>query len=488
MQTVNRILPASPIESLAAYVEGGGGRGLEAARAVAPEVVIDLLEDAGLRGRGGAGFSLARKWRAVLRNESDVIASSVVVNGAEGEPGAFKDRTIVRANPYHVLEGALIAASVLDAGEIIVAMKRSSLEELARIDRAIGEMRDAGWFCDVDVRSFGGPGEYLYGEETALLEAIDGRPPFPRIAPPFRRGVEEVVEYASDLHSGSGLAAHVEMAGPDHIAPPTFASNVETFANLPGILANGSDWYRELGTDDSPGTIVCTVSGDTVRAGVAEVPLGTPLSDVILTIGGGMRDGKQVGAVMSGVSNPLIPASEIDVPLTYEAVRAIGAGLGCAGFIVFDDTTDFVAVAAGVARFLAVESCGQCAHCKRDGLAIADKLARLARSEAKQNDLDLLDRRLASVADGARCNLASQQQTVVGSILSLFPIEVGQHREHRGEPAPPTLIAEITAIEEGRAHVDERHAEKQPDWTYDVVDSGQWPADRLRDHRARVRT
>jgi NADH:ubiquinone oxidoreductase subunit F (NADH-binding) len=383
-----------------------------------------------------------------------------------------------------VLEGALIAAHVLAAGEIVVGVKRSAASVLARLEAAIAEVRAAGWLGDVDLRLVAGPDEYLFGEETALLEVIDGRPPFPRIAPPYRRGVEEVVETAGDVAAHSSSAAHVELAGVDHIAPPTLASNVETFANLPGILAHGAAWFRSVGTDDSPGTIVCTVIGDTVRHGVAEVALGTPLATVIDAIGGGMPEGRTVAAVMSGVANPLLPGDALDTPLTYEAMRAAGSGLGCAGFIVLDDRTDFVAVAAGVARFLAVESCGQCAACKGDGLKIAEELARLAGSEAGAADLGVLDDRLASVADGARCNLPYQTQAVVGSIFELFPEEVGEHREHRGEAAGPVLVAEILRLDGDRAVLDERQADKQPDWTYDQVPSGQWPADRLDDHRS----
>ncbi len=195
MERAERILPAVPIEALEDYIAGGGGQGLRAARAVTPDEVLDHLDGAGLRGRGGAGFPLSRKWRAVMANEAFEAKASIVVNAAEGEPGSFKDRAILRANPYHVLEGALIGAHVVDASEVIVGCKATATRSIARLEAAIAEMRTAGWLGDVDVRVFAGPSEYLYGEETALLETIDGRYPFPRIAPPYRRGVEEVVEY-----------------------------------------------------------------------------------------------------------------------------------------------------------------------------------------------------------------------------------------------------------------------------------------------------
>jgi NADH:ubiquinone oxidoreductase subunit F (NADH-binding) len=484
MDELHRILPAAPVETLEDYVAGGGGRALDLARGETPEQVLDRLDAAGLRGRGGAGFPLSRKWRTVMANEAFEAQASIVVNAAEGEPGSFKDRAILRANPYHVLEGALIGAHVVDASEIIVGCKRTETASAARVERAIDEMRAAGWLGEVDVRVFAGPSEYLYGEETALLETIDGRYPFPRIAPPYRRGVEEVVDHAEDVTANSSSAAHIEMAGSDHVAAPTLASNVETFANVPCVVIEGPDWFLEHGTEDSPGTIVCTVSGDTVRAGIAEVAMGTTLRDLIETVGGGVAPGREIAAVMSGVSNPLITGEQLDVPLTYEDMRGIGAGLGCAGFIVFDDQTDFTAVAAGVARFLGVESCGQCRACKSDGLAISEVLAKLCNDEAGPADLRDLDASLQTVAEGARCNLPYQTQAVVGSILDLFDDEIAQHRDKTGAPSTPTLVAAILELADGTATLDPRQALKQPDWTYDETDSGQWPADRLDDHRA----
>jgi NADH:ubiquinone oxidoreductase subunit F (NADH-binding) len=280
------------------------------------------------------------------------------------------------------------------------------------------------------------------------------------------------------------------MAGPtgETIAPPTLAGNVETFANLPAIVRFGADWFRELGTPESPGTVVCTVTGDTQRAGVAEVALGTPLRDVIELIGGGARPGHEIVAVMSGVANPLLPATALDTPITYDDLRAAGGGLGAAGFIVFDDTTDLVAVAAGVARFLAVESCGQCRHCKDDGLALSDLLARLAASNATQRDLDKVDALLDSVAEGARCNLATQQQVAISSVLERFPAAVAAHVDADGGATEPMFIAEIAELADGKVVLQEAQRTKQPDWTHDPVDSGQWPADRLDDPRTHTST
>jgi NADH-quinone oxidoreductase subunit F len=359
---VHRVLFPTPISSLDEYLKAHGGSGLEAAKGLDAEEIIEIIEASGLRGRGGAGFPTGRKWRTVRDYCSNFERTTVVVNAAEGEPGTFKDRTILANDPYQVLEGALIGARAVGADQIIVATKQAFAAENGRVRAALDEIKAAGWLDGIDIEIFAGPNEYLYGEETALLETIDGRYPFPRIAPPYRRGVREVVESAADVDSNSGLSAHVEMAGPstDAEAPPTLVDNVETLANVARILARGADWFRTVGTAESPGTIVCTVTGSTVRSGVGEVDMGTTLREVIETIGGGPRPGRRIRAVLSGVSNAFIDGAALDTPLSYEAFAAIGSGLGSGGFAVFDDRDDLVAVAAGVSRFLAVESCGGC--------------------------------------------------------------------------------------------------------------------------------
>jgi NADH-quinone oxidoreductase subunit F len=470
-----RVLPAQPVHSLADYEQAGGGRGLQAAVRLDPAGVIEEVAASGLRGRGGAGFPTGRKWSAVAAYASPVEPTTVVVNGAEGEPGSFKDRAIMRADPYRVLEGALIAAFAVTADTVIVAVKETFAREADRLRAAIGEIHAAGWATDVDISVFEGPPEYLYGEETGLLEAVDGRGPFPRVAPPYRHGAEE---FGDDP---APSAAKVEMAARDNLtdAPPTLANNVETLANLPGILASGADWFRSVGTDASPGSIVCTITGRTPRHGVAEVPMGTPLREVIEQIGGGALPGRRHVAAMSGVANALIMADDFDTRVSYEAMRELGTGLGTGGFIVFDDTTDFVAVAAGVSRFLAVESCGQCVPCKQQGLEIAAILERMCRDQANDTDLAQLDKRIATVADSARCNLALQHQLVVGDIRRLFPGEAAAHTHAAARPVDPELIAAIVDIQDGHAVVDEREREKQPDWSYDAVYSGKWPATRF---------
>ena len=482
VRTARRVLWPSTIESLEEYVARRGGAGLEVARRADPGWLISELEASGLRGRGGAGFPTGRKWRTMVENRSSLEPTTVVVNGAEGEPGTFKDRSILRRNPYHVIEGAIIAALAVGADHVVFGLKKSFAREVRRVRAAVAEVEAAGWADGMGFEVFEGPDEYLYGEETALLETIDGRFPFPRLAPPFRRGVERVGRRRTRVTAGSsGVPSRVELAGPqDHlIAPPALVDNVETLANVPRIMARGANWFRTLGTEQSPGTIVCTVTGASRRHGVAEVMMGTSLRKVIQMIGGGARRGHRIKAVLPGVANGVIPASQLDTPVSYEAMAAIGSGVGSGGFIVLDDTVDMPALAAGVSRFLGVESCGQCTPCKLGGLALFESLRTVSHSDATAHHLDKVHTGAGTVADRARCYLAHQHQTVLQSILRHYPDEFEGHVKGSIGPVEPYLIAELIDIEEGVARIDERFAEKQPDWSFDETSTGKNPADRL---------
>jgi NADH-quinone oxidoreductase subunit F len=485
MKTGRRVLFADTISTLEQYVARRGGAGLAAARKIDPAVLIKELEASGLRGRGGAGFPTGRKWRTMVENRSTVEPTTVVVNGAEGEPGTFKDRSILRRNPYHVVEGALIAALAVGADHVVFALKRSFEQEVIRVRAAIAEVRVAGWAPGVGLEVFEGPDEYLYGEESALLETIDGRFPFPRIAPPFRRGIERPWVRQAGEAPGSGLAARVDMAGPPEelIAPPALVDNVETLANVPRIIARGADWFRTVGTQESPGTIVCTVTGATRRHGVAEVIMGTPLRAVIDGIGGGALPGRRIKAVLPGCSNGIIPEDLLDAPVSYEGLAAIGSGLGSGSFIVLDDRDDLAAVAAGVARFLGVESCGQCTPCKHGGLRLADLLGQVSRSEADERTLVSIRTQTATVNEQARCYLAHQHQVVLQSILERFPGELEAHLSGDAGPVEPYLIAELLDIVDGEARGDDRFRLKQPDWSYDPLTKSKNPADRFGENR-----
>ncbi len=410
MSLVHRVLYPSPITSLDEYLARGGGVGIEEARTMTPEAIIERVLASGLRGRGGAGFPTGRKWETVAANHSPTEPSTVIVNAAEGEPGTFKDRTILRRNPYVVLEGALIAARAVGADLVVIALKEAFEGEIDRVREAIEDIEAAGWNEGVEIVVFEGPDEYLYGEESALLETIDGRWPFPRIVPTFRRGLRR----RADARGRSERAG----AGQQHRDPCQRGPHRRPRART------GS---APMGTAESPGTIVCTVTGRTRRHGVGEVQMGTPLREVIEPIGGGPLPGRtdQGGAVGRGQRRhhrrPARHAGDLRVAGRHRQRP------GSAGFIVFDDETDMTAVAAGVARFLAVESCGQCSPCKLDGITLSDSLARLGSSAGRSHDLGVVRHRLTTVADRSRCFLATQQQVVVGSIVKHFAAEFEAH-------------------------------------------------------------
>lgn len=419
MGQLHRVLDADVVTDLATYERAGGGEALKAGRGSEPVAVIEVLEASGLRGRGGAGFPTGTKWRTVA-GMGGAEPVTVVVNAAEGEPGTLKDRTLLRRNPYQVLEGALIAAHAVGADRIVVGMKHAAAQERGRVEAAIGELVAGGWTENVTIECSAGSDRYLLGEETALLEAINGRPPFPRLAPPYRAGAEEVGDRKADVDGVTGAGA-------------TLVNNVETLANVPKIVLEGPDAFRAIGTAESPGTIVCTVSGRMPQAGVGEYELGTPLRQVIEELGGGSSDA--VVAVLSGTANPFLRADALDAPLSWEGLAEAGGGLGSAGFIVIDRDVDVVAAARGVSRFLSVESCGQCTPCKQDGLAITEILDRIRTSAPEPDDLEKLPMLASRVTEGARCFLAQQHQNIVESLLAQFPDALAVHTDGRAAGA-----------------------------------------------------
>jgi NADH:ubiquinone oxidoreductase subunit F (NADH-binding) len=467
-----RVLDRAPVADLAAHVAAGGGRGLDTARQLDPTEVRALVAGAGLRGRGGAGFPTGRKWETVAEHATASLPVTVVVNAAEGEPGSFKDRALLRTNPYRVLEGALIAAHAVGADRVVVGTKAAFATERAILDRALRELRDAGWADGTELAVVAGPSRYLLGEETALLEVIDGRPPFPRLAPPFRHGVDDAAA-VTPSPSETTLAAPAEAT----TTPPTLVNNVETLAHAAWILAEGADRFREVGTDESPGSAVVTVTGDVRIPGVAELPLGVPLGEAIERVAGGTE--RPIGMVLSGVSHPIMTPAALDVPLTHRDLAAAGGGLGATGYVVFDDRTDPVAVAQGVSRFLAVESCGQCTPCKHDGVALAADLERLRRGDGGPTVLRAVADRSATVAEGARCSLARQHEAVVESLLSSFAAAVAARVGAAGVEVDPVLVAPIVDLVDGRVTLDEGHLDVTPEWTTEGGWSGATPAERL---------
>jgi len=460
---VGHLLPAEPVASLDAYLAGGGGRGLQRTADLGPDGVIDVLDRAGLRGRGGAGFPTAAKWASIRAGGPEVGDRYVVANGAEGEPGTFKDRALMVANPYQVVEGVEIAVRTVGAVGAYIAVKASFGPQIAALERAVEEMAAAELVGSAPITLVTGPDEYLFGEEKGLLEVIEGEDPLPRFFPPYVYGL-----FTAQPQMGWSAGLDLSSDGLDvPSSNPTLVNNVETLANVPVILDRGPEWHRGLGTERSPGVVIATVLGDTVRAGVGEVELGTPLAAVIDALGGGVRPGHQVKAVLSGVANPVLTGpDQLETPVSYEDMEAAGSGLGAAGFVVYDEQADMVAVARAVSRFLYVESCGQCPPCKWGTGEVTALLDRVLAGEGTSHDVEVIGAVLLRVTDANRCFLGEQERRVIGSLLRAFPEEFVGHLEGIIPPPEPVLVPKLVDLVDGVAVYDERQTRKRPDWTY----------------------
>jgi len=455
------LLPNDPITSLEGYLDTEtGGAGIEAARRLGARATIEMITAAGLRGRGGGGFPTGRKWAGIAGQSA--TRHYLVCNGAEGEPGTFKDRALLRANPYQVVEGMVIAGYAIGAVELYIGIKASFEREIDAFTRAVQEFQSAGLCDDCTVNVVAGPDEYLFGEEKAMLEVIEGKPPLPRWFPPYEQGL-----FAASPQAGWEAGPH----GPDDRTDepnPTLVNNVETLANVPHILARGAEWFRSMGTEESPGTVIVTVVGDVIAPDVGEVELGSPLRAVIDAVGSGLAPGREIKAVFSGVANPVVTAAQLDAPVSYEGLAAIGSGMGSAGFIVYDDTACMVDVAYQISRFLAIESCGQCPPCKIGSEAITGLLASVESGAGTDGDIRAIGGWLERVTDGSRCYLAVEEQRVVASVLQAFPEEFVEHLEQHRCPRPGgRSFPKLVDLVDGRASYDETHLRKRPDWTYD---------------------
>ncbi|MFA7248290.1 MAG: NADH-ubiquinone oxidoreductase-F iron-sulfur binding region domain-containing protein [Dehalococcoidia bacterium] len=436
-----------PVTSLTDYLDRGGGEGYIRARSMNPDDVIGMLRAAGLRGRGGAGFPTAIKWQGI--RDSECERHFICCNAAEGEPGTFKDRFLIRHNPYRMLEGLAIAQHVLNAETAYVVTKASYAPEIERIERAYEEMKFATPMMD-HVELVYGPDEYLFGEEKALVSVVDGGLPMPRVFPPYMQG----------LFSGA-------WAGPDERHNnPTVVNNVETLSHVANIVKNGPQWFRAEGTPTTPGTMIFCVSGDVKQPNVLELPLGVTLRELIYEHGGGPR-GQRVKMVFPGVAGPLVTEAMLDTPLDFDALRNAGSGLGSGGFIVADNTACAVQAAYVFSHFLSIESCNQCTSCKLGSREITQRLRALLDGRARRDDVEeILD--IASwVTGGHRCALPVSEQLVISAFIERFPDDFRAHLDGVCNLRHDMTIPKMKDYEPGRGFTyDEKYALKQPDWTY----------------------
>ncbi len=464
------LLPDEPVTSLQAYVSRRrGGQAFARATSLGPGATIKEISLSGLRGRGGGGFPTGRKWSGLRGQGASAGDRFVVCNGAEGEPGTFKDRAILRRDPYQVVEGVAVAAATVGAAGAYLCVKEKFTREIAGLSAALEEMAAAGLAGDIPITLVSGPDHYLYGEEKGLLQAIEGDAPLPRMLPPYVHGL-----FATGPQMGWSARPQAYGMGPeaaldDEEQPrsnPTLVNNVETLAAVTHILTRGPEWYRSMGTPDSPGSAVVTVVGDVRRPAVAEVELGRSLGEVIEELSGGVAPGRRIKAVFSGVANGVIRGDQLDVAMSYEGLAAIDSGLGSAGFIVYDDTADMVSVARVFSRFLYVESCGQCPACKFGTGEVTSYLERIEAGGGSGLDVEVIGRRLETVTDGNRCYLPVEEQLVIASILREFPEDFAARLEGRVPPQRAYALPKVDDLDDGTVTYDRAQERKQPDWTY----------------------
>lgn len=400
----------SDAEDLDEYIAKGGYSAFEKALfTMTPEAICKEISDSGLRGRGGGGFPAGRKWESVRRNVSDV--KYVVCNGDEGDPGAFMDRSIMEGNPHSILEGMMIAGVATGATEGYIYVRAEYPLAVKRLQTAIEKATDVGLLGD-DIMGSGfcfhmhinrGAGAFVCGEGSALTASIEGKRGMPRVKPP--RTVDQ------------GLWGK-----------PTVLNNVETFANVPGIIRQGAGWYKGIGTDASSGTKTFALTGNVVNTGLVEVPMGTTLREVIFDIGGGIPDGKKFKAVqIGGPSGGCLTEEHLDVPMDFDSLKKLGAIIGSGGLVVMDEDTCMVEVARFFMNFTRNESCGKCTPCREGTKRMLETLERIIANEGSMEDLELLEALSDTITDTALCGLGQTACKPVMSTLKNFRQDYLRH-------------------------------------------------------------
>src|SRR5881396_1339273 len=388
------------------------------------EGIVAEIRRSGLRGRGGAGFPTGTKWDKVLHHR--IPEHYFVCNAGEHEPGTFKDRYLLKTNPHQLLEGTLIAAYTVKAKASFIYLNHEYKEERENLQKAIEQARARGLLgknvlttgLDLDIELFSGQGSYVAGEETAMLESMQGRPAMPRQKPPF---------YPTDF----GL-----------YGKPTLVNNVETLCNVPPLLLNGATWFTKVGTEKSPGTMLFSLSSAVNRPGVYELPMGTPIRMLIDEGGGGVSNGRKVKAVFpGGPSFAMLTPDQLDTPMDFESLKHAGTGLGSAGVIVVDDQTCMVATALKYGNFFKVESCGQCPPCRMGTINLAELLQKIEDGDGTEKDLAALLQLCGFVKGRGYCTVVTGASVVVESSLRTFRHEFEAHIEQKRCPFQPAAVA-----------------------------------------------
>ena len=374
-----------------------------------PDEVIDIISKSGLRGRGGAGFPTGKKWKSTKEAKGDI--KYVVCNADEGDPGAFMDRSILEGDPHSILEAMQIAGFAIGAKKGFIYVRAEYPIAVERLKIAIKQAREYGilgnnilgtnFSFDIEIRL--GAGAFVCGEETALLESIEGKRGQPRVKPPYP--------------AVSGLWGK-----------PTLINNVETYANIAQIILNGPEWYSSIGTENSKGTKVFALGGNVNNVGLVEVPMGTTLREIVYDIGGGIPNGRDFKAAQTGgPSGGCIPKEHLDTPIDYESLKQIGSMMGSGGLIIMDDTKCMVCLAKFYLEFTVSESCGKCTPCRIGTKRMLEILERLCSGEGEEYDIYRLEKLAVNIQKSSICGLGQSAPNPVISTMKYFRDEFRQH-------------------------------------------------------------
>lgn len=408
------------------YVADGGYSTLANVLSLSPDEVIKEVQQAGLRGRGGAGFPTGRKWE--FAREAGEQSKIVICNADEGDPGAYMDRTILESNPHQVLEGMAICAFAVGAERAIVYVRAEYPLAVKMVTKAIEQAKELsllgegilGGSFNLDIEVFQGSGAFVCGEETALIQSIEGKRGMPQYRPPY------------PVSKGLG-------------GRPTIINNVKTLASIPPILKKGAAWYKGIGTEHSPGTAIFSVVGNVVHAGLVEIPMGVSLQTLIFDTCGGVPDKKKFKAVqIGGPSGGCLPADFLETPIDFDSLTKAGAMMGSGGMVVMDEDSCMVNIARYFLEFTQKESCGKCTFCRIGTHHLLTILDRITKGEGREGDLEQLEELSKDIKNGSLCGLGKTAPNPVLTSLKYFRDEYEAHIKEKRCPA--CMCRELTAF------------------------------------------
>jgi len=416
----------NPLTDIGAYREVGGYASLDKARGLEPAAVLEEILAANIRGRGGAGFPMGKKASFLAKDTGRPVY--LVVNADESEPGTFKDREIMHRVPHRLLEGCLITAHAIESQNVFIYIRGEYLAEFEVLRAALDQVRDASLLGGVTVVLHRGAGAYICGEETALLESLEGKRGQPRSKPPFP--------------AVQGL-----------YASPSLINNVETIATVPKIIELGGAEYAKIGVPNSTGTRVFSLSGNVVRGGNYELPLGTSLRELIYDIGGGIPDGRELKAIIPGGSSvPVLTAANVDALLDFDSMAALKTFLGSGAVIVIDDRCCMVQLGLRVAQFYMHESCGKCTPCREGTRWMVQILEKIEGGRAEHEDLDLLLSVCDRILGKCLCPLGDAAAMPVASYVDKFRDEFRRHVDDGACPFPDSPLDHVLAPVDQHGH------------------------------------